>query len=225
MTMTKGNHQKEIDHHVLRLIVGLIALLLPLFVIVLTTGNPLGSISASYHDDGAARDVFVGSLFAMAAFLFAYNGDHARQSTLSKLAAVSAVCIALFPTAGVSAPDTLATWVGVVHYLAAAVLFAVLAYFCWSFSCTAKNKGGTYREAGIRSLIYRVCLVGIGLAIVFMLAYLGFEEYLDEHFPRYIFFFEWLGLLAFGIAWLVASRIIPVITHRDERLKLTAMMK
>jgi len=223
--MNRENHQKEIDHHVLRLIVGLIALLLPLFVILLTTGKPLGSISAAYHDDGAARDVFVGSLFAMAAFLFAYNGDHARQSILSKVAAVSAVCIALFPTSGVSAPDTLATWVGVVHYLSAAVLFAVLAYFCWSFSCSAKSKSGTYREAGLRSLIYRVCLVGICLAIVFMLAYLGFEDYLNEHFPRYIFVFEWLGLLAFGIAWLVASRIIPVITNSGERLKLTAMMK
>lgn len=225
MTMTKGNHQKEIDHHVLRLIVGLIALLLPLFVIVLTTGNPLGSISAAYHDDGAARDVFVGSLFAMAAFLFAYNGDHSRQSALSKVAAVSAVCIALFPTAGVSAPDTLAPWVGVVHYAAAAVMYGVLAYFCWSFSRTARVKKAQYREAGARSVIYRLCLVAIGVAIVFMLGYLVFDEFLDERFPRYILVFEWLGLLAFGIAWLVASRIIPVITHRDERLKLTAMMK
>ena len=223
--MTETEHKKEIDHHVLRLIVGLIALLLPLFVILLTTGNPLGSISAAYHDDGAARDVFVGSLFAMAAFLFAYNGDHARQSTLSKLAAVSTVCVALFPTTGVSAPETLATWVGVVHYAAAAALYGVLAYFCWSFSCTAQCKKMQFREAGIRSVIYRVCMVAMIIAILSLLVYWLFRGFFDLYFPRYVFFFEWLGLLAFGIAWLVASRIIPVITHSDERLKLAVMMK
>ena len=40
--------------------------------------------------------------------------------------------------------------------------------------------------------------------------------------PRLVFYCETAGLLAFGIAWLVASKIIPVsaLTHPEERVQL-----
>jgi len=72
---------------------GLIALSLPLVVSVLAE-KPLTSISASYHSE--ARDMFVGLLFVVGSFLFAYNGHALLESAASKLASIAAVCVAYF---------------------------------------------------------------------------------------------------------------------------------
>ncbi len=68
---------KEIDDHVLKLTVGLIALSLANLTAWLSADS-IESISASYYEDGWARDFFIGFLFAISSFLFAYNGDSAR---------------------------------------------------------------------------------------------------------------------------------------------------
>ena len=57
--------------YTLRLIVGFIAFALPPIVISITA-TMTSSISASYYTN--ARDVFVGLLFVIGAFLLAYNG-------------------------------------------------------------------------------------------------------------------------------------------------------
>lgn len=64
------------DYRALRLLMGLVALSLPFLVRFIAT-NPLTSISASYHSE--ARDVFVGMLCIVAAFLWAYNGHSALE--------------------------------------------------------------------------------------------------------------------------------------------------
>ena len=56
----------EIDHHTMKLIVGVIAISLAWLTSIFSQ-TPLESISASYHADGWSRDIFVGFLFAISA--------------------------------------------------------------------------------------------------------------------------------------------------------------
>ncbi len=113
------------DYRGLRLLMGVIALALPVIVSVLA-GTPLSSISASYYSD--ARDIFVGLLFVVGSFLFAYNGHTETESLAGKAAAGAALVVATFPT-GCDGCRT--GGASIVHYTAAAVLFAILAFFCF----------------------------------------------------------------------------------------------
>ncbi|MEO7391902.1 MAG: hypothetical protein ABIU58_06985 [Ramlibacter sp.] len=39
----------------------------------------------------------------------------------------------------------------------------------------------------------------------------------SKAYPAYVYWFETPGLLAFGISWLTASRVVPGITGPEER--------
>ncbi len=71
----KTNKRTEIDHHVIKLMIGLIALTLASLANFLS-GEDINSISESYRevDNDFARNIFVGFLFAIAALLMSYNG-------------------------------------------------------------------------------------------------------------------------------------------------------
>ena len=93
----------EIDHHTIKLIVGLIAVSLATLTSIFA-GGTIASISASYHVGGWSRDIFVGFLFAIAAFLLAYNGNSRPEMLLSKLAAIAGNrrCVVPLPMQGQS---------------------------------------------------------------------------------------------------------------------------
>lgn len=204
---------KEIDDHVLKLIVGLIALSLA-NVTGWLSRDAIGSISASYYEGGWARDFFIGFLFAISSFLFAYNGDSAAEMILSKIAAVAGLCVALFPCHCGEPPGT----VTYVHFTSAAIMFAVLACLCVIFYWRAKAKG--HREAMWRSYIYAACAI----TLVSVIAVLGIDNFTGGHLgakmPRLTFYGERAGLVAFGISWLVASRALPFITKPTERVSM-----
>ena len=61
------------DHRTLRLVVGVIAFLMPWFATILAGRIPT-SISGSYHTTDRARDVFVGTLAVIGVLLIAYRG-------------------------------------------------------------------------------------------------------------------------------------------------------
>ena len=126
----------EIDHHILKLIVAVIALFLANVTAFFST-VPLDSISEAYHQNGWARDFLVGSLFAISAFLLAYNGEEALEMVLSKIAGVAALGVALFPCRC----DVYDEILPYVHYASAAVMFIVLACLCGFFYKRAVRKG------------------------------------------------------------------------------------
>jgi hypothetical protein len=206
-----NNLPTTIDYHTSRLIVGLIAISLAPLTNILSPEN-LASISASYHIGGWARDFFVGFLFAISAFLLAYNGYSRRQANLSKIAALSALGVALFPcTCGdhdVILPK--------VHYISAAIMFLILAYFCLCFYHRAFSKG--HSEARIRTLIYGTC----GFLIILSIGVLALDNVFDWSIktPNIIFIFENVGLSAFGVSWLTASLMFPFITSKEERVRI-----
>jgi len=203
----------EIDHHILKLIVGIIALTLA-HLTAFFSSTPLESISASYHEGGWARDIFVGFLFAIGAFLLAYNGSSAPEMVLSKLAAISALGVAMFPC---QCGDRLEI-IPYVHAIAAALMFLILAGFCAIFYRRARAKHR--REAGWRANIYAVCGVVIVVAIAVLALDGAMGGRISASVERLTFYGERAGLIAFGVSWLVASRVLPLLTAADERVSV-----
>ena len=207
--MPTPHHPKhvELDNRTLKLVVGLIAIGLPILTDLLSDRR-IRSISESYYFVGAVSTIFVGFLFAIAAFLCAYNGRTQYQMFWSKVAGLSAALIALYPCDcdRVRGPG--------VHYPAAAVLFGVLTYFCWAFY--RRSFESAYPQAKARRVVYLACAIAMVLAILA----LGANALLNidkSVFPQFVFYGEAAGLVAFGISWLVASRTLPGLTHPNER--------
>jgi len=204
----------EIDHHTMKLIVGVIAISLA-WLTSMFSQTPLESISASYHADGWSRDIFVGFLFAISAFLFAYNGRSTFEMVLAKIAAFAAIGVAIFPCFCGGHEEI----IPYVHYASAAVMFLILAAFCFSFFKRARGK--RHAQAMFRAYIYAIC----GLIIVASVAVLALDFVLGGAISsivrRITFYCETTALIAFGVAWLTASRILPLITNKKERLSLS----
>lgn len=199
---------RQINHKTMRVVIGAIAILLAPTVYVLSDiESALTSISISYWTN--SHDIFVGSLFAVGFFLFAYNGTGGgkdREFYLSKASCLFATCVALFPTEGYDNKDTPPTWTTTIanavnlepvniHYGSAILLFACLIAMMWFFSGRAKSKGKIgrayfYRAVSILMLAGIVSIFIIGNIVKFQYTVLLVEVW---------------GLTLFGIGWLVAG--------------------
>lgn len=208
----------EIDHHTIKLIVGVIAISLASLT-SLFSQTPLESISASYHEDGWSRNIFVGFLFAISAFLLAYNGSSTREMVLSKIAAFAAMGVAMFPCECGDHPEI----IPYVHGISAAVMFVILAIFCHIFFRRAYAKG--HPQALVRAYIYAICGITIIISIVTIAMDNLLGGIISVKISRLTFLGEAAGLIAFGIAWLTASRILPLITSEKERLPLSPFIE
>jgi hypothetical protein len=204
----------EIDSHTIKLIIGVIAISLATLTSFFSE-TPIQSISASYHEDGWSRDIFVGFLFAISAFLLAYNGKSAPEMVLSKVAAIAAMGVAMFPCKCENHPEI----IPYVHGTSAAVMFLVLANFCYIFFRRAYGKG--HMQARLRANIYALC----GIIIVASIVIIAIDNLsggiISSKISRLTFIGEAAGLIAFGTAWLSASRILPLITSKEERIALS----
>lgn len=202
--------RQEVDHRTIKLIVGLIALSLASLTSALAP-TPIGSISAAYYAGGWSQTIFIGFLFAIAAFLAAYNGKSKTEMRLSKLASAAALGIALFPCEC----EGHQALVPYLHGVCAAALFIIQAGFCYGFYQRARAK--THPEANRRAVVYALC----GSLIVACVLLLGIDhltaEALTQHLPRLVFYGEAAGLVAFGVSWLTASRTLPLLTATSER--------
>ncbi len=200
--------KRQINHKIMRIVVGIIALLLSPTVWFLSGGeNELTSISISYWTD--SRDVFVGSLIAVGFFLSAYNGEGDGRDWeyyLSKAACVFAICVAIFPTEGFSYVYTPAKWVRTIselirltpetiHSCAAVLLFMCLIALMWFFSVRAMGKGKSSRAYFYRGVSILMVVGIVGMPLV------GKVFELNDT----IFWVEVWELTLFGIGWLVAG--------------------
>jgi len=185
---------KVFDYHTLRGMVGLIAFAIPIVVLIFSSESK-NSISAYYYTE--SRDLFVGMLCIVGAFLFAYNGHDTIQMISSKVAAFAALGVALFPTTHAGAEPSFTSYV---HIASAVTLFAILAYFCSVFYLRADKKGKQ-----LRAILYAIC----GGTIVLSLVAAAYGEFVlgadDLKRSRVIFYAEWIALWAFGFAWFLAG--------------------
>ncbi|MEM6823236.1 MAG: hypothetical protein AAF558_15005, partial [Verrucomicrobiota bacterium] len=114
------------DYRALRLITGSVAFLLPVISWFFYSWGYFwkdipSSISITYHSPQCTA-FFVGCLFIVFTSLFCYKGRSGWETFFSRFAGVAAAGVALFPTS--TALETL-------HFVCAALLFAILIYFCF----------------------------------------------------------------------------------------------
>ena len=163
------------------------------------------SISHYYHT--IMGDVFVGSLCAIAVFLFSYCGHTRRDKIATNLASVFAIGVALFPTArteNAAAPEEV---IGTIHLLFAGALFLTLAYISLKlFRLT--DKVNPTPEKLARNRVYTVCgyvmLACIGLIAAVKLF---FDESAVMDF-RPVYWLEAAAIIAFGVSWLTKGEAI-----------------
>jgi hypothetical protein len=192
----------------LRRMIGIIGIMLPIVLIfgrmIFESPGIKDSISVYYYS--VMRDIFVGSLWAIAVFLFSYRYD-SWDDLLGDVAGAAAICVAIFPTAPDLGATELQMIIGWVHLLFAVCFFITLAIFAlWLFRKTSPD--GPTPKKRQRNKVYFVC----GSAIVLCLLLIVLVQLL----PRYpwlqalhpVFWFESLAIWAFGIAWFVKGETI-----------------
>ncbi len=214
-----------VSYLVLRRAVGIIGVSLP---IVLLAGSMLifdcseiqGSISKYYHT--VMRNVFVGSLCAVALFLWAYKGykrddkDNKymlQDNPAGNLAALFALGVAFFPT--FIGPDDLTSCIeceypkkitGYLHLFWALSFFLMLAYFSIILFTKGKNKN--------ENRLYRICgfTILICLLLIVIYLYLLKDNYPNLQRIKPVFWLEAFALWAFGISWLRKGKLLLKIT-------------
>ena len=204
------NNSLVLSYLDLRKAIGIIGIALPFVVaigkIIFESSGIQSSISSYYYT--VRRDVFVGSLCAIAVFLMSYRGYERKDDIAGRLACLFALATAFFPTA----PDANATGrdtvIGTVHLLSAALFFLTLAFFALVlFRKTNPDKPPTRRKQQ-RNMVYTVC----GYAIIACIALIVLVKFLPDDSPVQklapIFWLEAAAIVAFGVSWFVKGEAI-----------------
>lgn len=163
------------------------------------------SISAYYHTD--MRDLFVGSLCAIAVFLWSYRGFERRDDIAGNLACIFALGVALFPTAPGPETPGFPVILGRLHAVSTAAFFLTLVYFCL-FLFRLSDKETPTNEKFIRNLIYLFC----GYAMIACLVLIGIAN-IPAIAPlvrgcKPVFWLEACAILFFGVSWFVKGEAI-----------------
>lgn len=112
------------------------------------------SISACYYT--GMRNLFVGSLCAIAMFMLCTRGYDRKDEVAGIFSALCAIGVAFFPTSPASGATHRQCVIGNVHDTFAALLFLALAYFCLVlFRMSAENRVLT-RNGIQRNRVYTV---------------------------------------------------------------------
>jgi hypothetical protein len=204
---TRKPPQDAVTVRRLRLGIGAVGIALP---IVLVVGHLvvtrrltlLDSLSGYYHT--GMRDIFVGALCAIGVFLISYRYRR-PDDALSTVAGALAIAVALFPTTvGAPAGTTSGTdrTVGVVHQVAAAALFLLLAVFCL-FLFTRPDRAGVPPSRSANR-VYRACGLLILAAIGLALASTTLPADV-RHTLKPVLWCETVAVFAFGAAWVAKS--------------------
>lgn len=199
-----------ITYQWLRTTVGVLGVALPFVLMawgwLMDPPRTLPSISEYYAL--RTRDVLVGTLFAIASFLFAYRGYDWLDEAVGKVASVAALGVALFPVTG-------ARPVRIVHFSCAGVLFGCLAFFSLALFTKTDQERPTPRKIA-RNAVYIVC----GVAIALCMAAIGLLEWwmpadsLQQ--SKAVLVCETVALVAFGTAWFVKGEPLPFLRDRPS---------
>ncbi len=186
------NENYVVSYAFLRNVVGILGVALP-FVLILGNiliwgGGIADSISAYYHT--GMRNWLVGSLCAIGVFFVSYRGPERQDDVLGDIACASAIVVAFFP-----ADEATISWVGVVHWTAAAILFFTLAIFCLALftKTNYERQRAFYRRCGWTIV---ACIVLIPLSRFLLRADFSLLG------VRPVLLLESIAVLAFGFSWL-----------------------
>ena len=223
----KGKRQKDSNELVasylqVRKAIGFTGIALPVLLIlysfVIENSWPKGSISAYYYSGG--REIFVGCLFAIGVFLYAYKGfdKDVRKPTdklVSRLAAIGAIGVAFSPmwfanSGAITEPDP--TWfqslfgkvvAGWLHGGFALLFFASIAVFCIINFCRCEPGTEPDEEKKFRNSVFRllggfivICTVAFVLGLIFTIS------------GSFVFWAESLAVWDFGLSWIIKGEAL-----------------
>lgn len=190
---------------------------LPLGAFVFFGVGLQSSISGYYYT--GMRDVFVGSMCAVGVFLLSYRFGRA-DNWLGNVAGVSAIGLALFPTAPSVDPTASAGTVGVIHLVFAAAFFLALAAFSLFLFTRTETDGTPTQQKQTRNLVYVICgYVILACLVLAVLADVVLSADAKAQL-RPLFWVESVAVLAFGVSWLVKGETLfrdPQRPHEHER--------
>ena len=202
MSATGDGERIQVSYLTLRRVVGALGVSLP--IVVALWGFDLcrcTRLEPSISDYYAlrTRDVFVGILFTIGWFLYAYRGYDRRDDIAGNVAGLFAVAVALLPNSGTPLERTL-------HFGAALCLFLVLAYF--ALFLFTKSAGAPTPQKRIRNRVYRGC----GVTMLACIALIGlYYAVLQDTAVRTlgpVFWLETIALWAFGVSWFVKGETL-----------------
>lgn len=206
--------QKDLSGYWHRQVIGYLGAILPGLLLIinwrrlvgLPSWPPLNSVSTYYHTGAVVA--FVGILYALAVYLFTYQGYRnefrRRDRTLAIIAGCAAIIVAFFPTAAPNEelkPPWLTDGSEVIHKIAAAVLFGAFIFFCiLQFPKTDTEKGRPLPpDKRMRNAVYYFC--GAAMAVCILLVVILSVRNASIFWP------EALALEFFALSWLVKGRV------------------
>jgi uncharacterized protein YhhL (DUF1145 family) len=202
----KYTERHTYSHWTLRKGIGWIGILLPFVLIfgsffIFQGDHVERSISYYYHT--SMRDVFVGSLCAVALLMLFYSGNNKVDDWTGNFAAICAILVAWFPCTQTDEGN----WVNTVHLTSAILFFGTLALnSIWLFIRNEKNIIQTSKTRN-RRIIYLISGITILASLIAVILY--YKLFSDKN-PEstFIFWGETLGLFAFGVSWITSGQFI-----------------
>jgi hypothetical protein len=198
---TKG--RLLVSHLMLRRVLGILGIALP--VVLALWGFALSGWSMELQDSISdyyslrTRDAFVGILFVIAWFLFAYRGYERKDDVAGYLACVFALGVAFFPNSGEG-------WEKIVHFSSAAGLFLVLSFF--SLFLFTKSGDSRTPQKRMRNRVYVACGLAMLACMVLIGLYYLFLKDTAVSDIKPVFWLESLMIWAFGISWFVKGETL-----------------
>jgi len=201
-----------LSYYTMRGMVGLLALALPFFLAagsilaaLLVTGHlphPLLQCSISDYYYTPMRDLYIGSLCAIAAFFAFSRGYDLHDKITGYLAAVCALGVACFPSfnprCSQYTPEDFAF--GLIHTAFAALMYLMLAYICiFQFRKSSPEKSFTRRKRDT-NLIYAASGLIMVACMVAMVGLTLLSTVERRHPSHWLFWCEAAANCAFGIA-------------------------
>src|SRR5262249_13702589 len=165
--------------------------------------------SISYYYYTGMRNLFEGSLCAVAVFQLFCRGYDWKDEVAGISSGIFALGVAFCPTTPDQGATDFQQQVGTLHYIFAALLFSTLAIFCLVlFKMSAKGHTVTPKKV-LRNWVYTACGIVIIVSIVAIpvLLYCFHRKYLFDGVGT-TFFFETTSLVAFGVAWLIKGETL-----------------
>jgi hypothetical protein len=210
----------DASYRTLRLGVGVLGVTLPFILRIGSVIWPPDPYSVSGYYYTAMRNILVAVLCALGVVLVTYRGYDKLDERITNIAGLATIGVALFPT---SNPGFRPAWVGDVHpYFAGIALFfqALMALqFCQSVQRGEKTRWQSDARRMLRALLfdyrpavsgaklarnraYSACAWAILVGVILALVQISWPASLKAQ-AQWLFWFESLSIVAFGIAWLV----------------------
>jgi hypothetical protein len=203
-----------ISYLTLRKLIGIIGIALPFVLVIgkflLESPGIESSISAYYYT--VMRDVFVGSLCAIATFLIAYRGYARTDNRATNAAGGFALGVALFPTSPEMNPTSQSLQIGSWHLFFAASFFITLAFISLVLFRKSNDPSPTPRKRQ-RNWVYAACgYVILACIASIVVVNLVSNEAILQLDP--VFWLEAIAVIAFGISWLTKGEGLPFLNDR-----------